>query len=185
MKMVEAAAEATTILTHKYHLPTDLGPHLSLERRTSRRACAYATHSRIRSLRCCAGRRSRTRACRRWALDAVIDYLAPVDIPPVKGQTKDGKPNARNRDRGGRSPGARVQTRSDRPLYCRHSRFPRVFGRPEFRATHVLLPSCAAAGAHRADPAAGRCTPTNATRSRKVRSGDIAAAVGLKYVTTG
>src|SRR5437762_13189966 len=29
-------------------------------------------------------------------LDAVIDYLpAPVDIPPVKGQDEDGKPNAR------------------------------------------------------------------------------------------
>src|SRR6185312_5770517 len=90
-KMVEAAAEADEPLMNKYLE----GHNLSLE--DIKRGLRLRTiKNEIVPMLC--GTAFKNKGVQAM-LDAVIDYLpSPVDIPPVKGQSEDGKPATRSAD---------------------------------------------------------------------------------------
>jgi len=103
-----------------------------------------------------------------------------VDIPPVKGQDEDGKPNARKP--GDEEPFSALAFKIiDRPLRRPAHVLPRLFGRPQFGDTVYT-------SVRGRKERIGRLLQMHANQRdeiKEVRAGDIAAAVGLKDVTTG
>src|SRR5205823_7078538 len=111
----------------------------------------------------------------------VIDYLpAPVDIPPVKGQDEDGKPNARKP--GDEEPFSALAFKIMTDPYVGQLTFFRVYSGVLNSGDTVYT------SVRGRKERIGRLLQMHANQRdeiKEVRAGDIAAAVGLKDVTTG
>src|SRR2546422_5728496 len=114
-------------------------------------------------------------------LDAVIDYLpAPVDIPPVKGQDDDGKPDTRKAE--DEEPFAALAFKIMTDPYVGQLTFFRVYSGVLNSGDTVYT------SVRGRKERIGRLLQMHANQRdeiKEVRAGDIAAAVGLKDVTTG
>ena len=114
-------------------------------------------------------------------LDAVIEYLpAPVDIPPIKGVTDDGKPAERKADDDEPFAGLAFKIMTD--PFVGQLTFFRVYSGVVNSGDMIYNP------VKRRKERVGRILQMHANQReeiKEVRAGDIAAAVGLKDVTTG
>ena len=114
-------------------------------------------------------------------LDAVIDYMpAPIDIPPVKGEHENGKPDERTPTTTSRSPALAFKIMTD--PYVGQLTFFRVYSGVLKSGDTVYNPIKGK------KERIGRILQMHANQReeiKEVRAGDIAAAVGLKEVTTG
>jgi elongation factor G len=172
-KMVEAAAEANDDLTHKYLEGHDLSNEdikLGLRTRTIK--------NQIVPMLC--GTAFKNKGVQAM-LDAVIDYLpSPVDIPPVKGQDDDGKPAARKA--GDEEPFSALAFKIMTDPYVGQLTFFRVYSGVLNSGDTVYT------SVRGRKERIGRILQMHANQRdeiKEVRAGDIAAAVGLKDVTTG
>jgi elongation factor G len=114
-------------------------------------------------------------------LDAVIEYLpSPVDIPPVKGQKENGEPDVRKAEDGEPFAGLAFKIATD--PYVGQLTFIRVY-------SGVLTSGDTVYTSMRGKKErVGRLLQMHANERqdiKEVRAGDIAAAVGMKEVTTG
>jgi elongation factor G len=172
-KMVEAAAEANDDLMHKYlegHNLSNEDIKLGLRTRTIK--------NQIVPMLC--GTAFKNKGVQAM-LDAVIDYLpSPVDIPPVKGQSEDGKPAARKADDG--EPFSALAFKIMTDPYVGQLTFFRVYS-GVLNSGDMVYTSMRGRKER-----IGRILQMHANQRdeiKEVRAGDIAAAVGLKDVTTG
>jgi elongation factor G len=172
-KMVEMAAEADDGLMHKYLEGHDLSVEdvkAGLRIRTIR--------NEIVPMLC--GSAFKNKGVQAM-LDAVIDYLpAPVDIPPVKGQNEHGKPDARAP--GDEEPFAALAFKIMTDPYVGQLTFFRVYSGVLNSGDTVYT------SVRGRKERIGRLLQMHANQRdeiKEVRAGDIAAAVGLKDVTTG
>jgi elongation factor G len=172
-KMVEAAAEADDELMHKYLEGHDLSVadiKKGLRTRTIR--------SEITPMLC--GSAFKNKGVQAM-LDAVIDYMpAPVDVPPVKGEDDSGKVGERAPDDAQPFAGLAFKIMTD----------PFVGQLTFFRVYSGVLNSgdTVYTSVRGKKERIGRLLQMHANERaeiKEVRAGDIAAAVGLKDVTTG
>jgi elongation factor G len=114
-------------------------------------------------------------------LDAVIDYLpSPIDIPPVKGEKENGEPDLR--PAGDEQPFAGLAFKIMTDPYVGQLAFVRVYSGVLNSGDTVYNP------VRGRKERIGRLLQMHANERaeiKEVRAGDIAAAVGLKDVTTG
>jgi elongation factor G len=172
-KMVEAAAEANDDLTHKY-----LEGH-DLSNEDIRKGLRIRTiKNEIVPMLC--GSAFKNKGVQAM-LDAVIDYLpAPVDIPPVKGQDDGGKPDTRKP--GDEEPFSALAFKIMTDPYVGQLTFFRVYSGVLNSGDTVYT------SVRGRKERIGRILQMHANQRdeiKEVRAGDIAAAVGLKDVTTG
>src|SRR5881392_2610431 len=172
-KMVEMAAEADDTLMHKY-----LEGH-NLSNEDIKKGLRIRTiKNQIVPMLC--GSAFKNKGVQAM-LDAVIDYLpAPVDIPPVKGQDEDGKPNARKP--GDEEPFSALAFKIMTDPYVGQLTFFRVYSGVLNSGDTVYT------SVRGRKERIGRLLQMHANQRdeiKEVRAGDIAAAVGLKDVTTG
>jgi elongation factor G len=172
-KMVEAAAEADDALMNKYLE----GHNLSLE--DIKRGLRLRTiKNEIVPMLC--GTAFKNKGVQAM-LDAVIDYLpSPVDIPPVKGQDDDGKPDTRKP--GDEEPFSALAFKIMTDPYVGQLTFFRVYSGVLNSGDTVYT------SVRGRKERVGRILQMHANQRdeiKEVRAGDIAAAVGLKDVTTG
>jgi elongation factor G len=172
-KMVEAAAEADDALMNKYLE----GHDLSLE--DIKRGLRLRTiKNEIVPMLC--GTAFKNKGVQAM-LDAVIDYLpSPVDIPPVKGQDDDGKPDTRKP--GDDEPFSALAFKIMTDPYVGQLTFFRVYSGVLNSGDTVYT------SVRGRKERVGRILQMHANQRdeiKEVRAGDIAAAVGLKDVTTG
>src|SRR3981189_914513 len=172
-KMVEAAAEANEELMNKYLESNEL----SLEE-IKKGIRIRTINNEIVPMLC--GSAFKNKGVQAM-LDAVIDYLpAPVDIPPVKGQDEDGKPNARKP--GDEEPFSALAFKIMTDPYVGQLTFFRVYSGVLNSGDTVYT------SVRGRKERIGRILQMHANQRdeiKEVRAGDIAAAVGLKDVTTG
>ncbi|MCI0401539.1 MAG: elongation factor G [Gammaproteobacteria bacterium] len=116
-------------------------------------------------------------------LDAVIDYLpAPVDVPPIKGILDDGKGTEAERPNSDDAPFASLAFKIATDPFVGSLTYFRVYSGVLKSGDTVFNP-----GKGRKERV-GRILQMHANSRveiKEVRAGDIAAAVGLKAVTTG
>jgi elongation factor G len=172
-KMVEAAAEANEELMNKY---LESG-ELSVEE--VRKGIRIRTiNNEIVPMLC--GSAFKNKGVQAM-LDAVIDYLpSPVDIPPVKGETANGQPATRSANDDEPFAGLAFKIMTD--PYVGQLTFVRVYSGVLNSGDTVLNP------VKGKKERIGRLLQMHANERqeiKEVRAGDIAAAVGLKDVTTG
>src|SRR6184192_2819954 len=172
-KMVEMAAEANDELMHKY-----LEGH-NLSNDDIKKGLRIRTiKNEIVPMLC--GSAFKNKGVQAM-LDAVIDYLpAPVDIPPVKGQDEDGKPNARKP--GDEEPFSALAFKIMTDPYVGQLTFFRVYSGVLNSGDTVYT------SVRGRKERIGRLLQMHANQRdeiKEVRAGDIAAAVDLKDVTTG
>jgi elongation factor G len=114
-------------------------------------------------------------------LDAVIDYLpSPVDIPPVKGQKQNGEPDVRRAEDDEPFAGLAFKIATD--PYVGQLTFIRVYS-GVLQSGDTVYTSIRGRKER-----IGRLLQMHANARqeiKEVRAGDIAAAVGMKEVTTG
>ena len=172
-KMVEAAAEANEELMNKYLESNEL----SVEE-IKKGLRIRTINNEIVPMLC--GSAFKNKGVQAM-LDAVIDYLpAPVDIPPVKGQDEDGKPNARKP--GDEEPFSALAFKIMTDPYVGQLTFFRVYSGVLNSGDTVYT------SVRGRKERIGRLLQMHANQRdeiKEVRAGDIAAAVGLKDVTTG
>jgi elongation factor G len=172
-KMVESAAEANEELMHRYLEQGDLSPEEikhGLRLRT--------IHGEIFPTLC--GSAFKNKGVQAM-LDAVIDYLpSPVDIPAVRGVNEKGEPDERAaRDD---APFSALAFKIMTDPFVGQLTFFRVYSGVVRSGDTVYNP-----GKGRKERI-GRLLQMHANERdeiKEVRAGDIAAAVGLKEVTTG
>jgi elongation factor G len=172
-KMVEAAAEANDELMHKY---LDGGTLTEAEIGAALRSRTIAHE--ITPMLC--GSAFKNKGVQAM-LDAVIDYLpSPVDIPPVKGTDDHEKVVERKADDG--EPFSALAFKIMTDPYVGQLTFLRVY-------SGVLTSGDTVYNAIKGKrDRIGRILQMHANQReeiKEVRAGDIAAAVGLKDVTTG
>jgi elongation factor G len=172
-KMVESAAEATEELMNKY---LESG-ELSIEEiKQGLRLRTIA--SEITPMLC--GSAFKNKGVQAM-LDAVIDYMpAPVDVPPVTGETEGGK--ADSRKPGDEEPFAGLAFKIMTDPYVGQLTFFRVYSGVLNSGDTVYT------SVRGRKERIGRILQMHANQReeiKEVRAGDIAAAVGLKDVTTG
>ncbi len=172
-KLVEAAAEANEELMNKY---LESGK-LSVEE-VKKGIRIRTINNEIVPMLC--GSAFKNKGVQAM-LDAVIDYLpSPVDIPPVKGETENGQPTTRSADDGQPFAGLAFKIMTD--PYVGQLTFVRVY-------SGVLNSGDTVYNAVKGKKERiGRLLQMHANERKEikeVRAGDIAAAVGLKDVTTG
>ncbi|MBM3394856.1 MAG: elongation factor G, partial [Betaproteobacteria bacterium] len=172
-KMVEAAAEASEDLMNKYLEEGDLSVEdlkFGLRHRTI--ACE------IVPMLC--GSAFKNKGVQAM-LDAVIEYMpAPVDIPPVKGETETGKPEERKAadDEAFSALAFKIMT----DPFVGQLIFFRVYSGVVASGDTIFNPIKGR------KERIGRLLQMHANQReeiKEVRAGDIAAAVGLKEATTG
>jgi elongation factor G len=114
-------------------------------------------------------------------LDAVIDYLpSPADIPPVKGQKENGEPDVRKAEDSEPFAGLAFKIATD--PYVGQLTFIRVYSGVLSSGDTVFT------SVRGRKERIGRLLQMHANERKEikeVRAGDIAAAVGMKEVTTG
>ncbi len=172
-KMVEAAAEANEELMNKY-LETS---ELSLEE-IKQGIRIRTINNEIVPMLC--GSAFKNKGVQAM-LDAVIDYLpSPVDIPPVKGQKENGEPDVRKAEDGEPFAGLAFKIATD--PYVGQLTFIRVYSGVLSSGDTVYT------SVRGRKERVGRLLQMHANERKdikEVRAGDIAAAVGMKDVTTG
>jgi elongation factor G len=172
-KLIEAAAEGSEELLHKYLE----GHELTIEE-IKQGLRARALRNEICLVTC--GSAFKNKGVQA-VLDAVIEFMpSPVEVPPVKGQSEGGEPMTR-------------QALDDEPFsalafkilndpFVGNLTFFRVYSGVLNSGDQVYVP------AKSRNERIGRLLQMHAserTEIKEVRAGDIAAAVGLKDVTTG
>ena len=172
-KMVEMAAEADDDLMHKY-----LEGHTLSEEDIKKGLRIRTIKNEIVPMLC--GSAFKNKGVQAM-LDAVVDYLpAPGDIPPVKGQDEDGKPDARKAE--DEEPFAALAFKIMTDPYVGQLTFFRVYSGVLNSGDTVYT------SVRGRKERIGRLLQMHANQRdeiKEVRAGDIAAAVGLKDVTTG
>jgi elongation factor G len=114
-------------------------------------------------------------------LDAIVEYMpSPVDVPPVRGQSERGEPLTRKADDA--EPFAALAFKILNDPFVGNLTFFRVYSGTLNSGDQLFVPN------KNRNERIGRILQMHASdRSeiKEVRAGDIAAAVGLKDVTTG
>ncbi len=172
-KMVEAAAEANDDLMHKYlessELSVDEIKQGLRERSIRTEICLMLCGSAFKNKGVQA------------MLDAVIDYLpSPIDVPAVKGLDDDGHETTRAASDD--APFAALAFKIMNDPFVGNLTFFRVYSGVLNSGDQVYVPAKAK------KERIGRLLQMHANEReeiKEVRAGDIAAAVGLKDVTTG
>jgi len=172
-KMVEAAAEANDELMHKYLEGHDLS-----EANIKAGLRARVIKNEIVPMLC--GSAFKNKGVQAM-LDAVIDYMpSPVDIPPVTGETEDGKIVSRKADDS--EPFAALAFKIMTDPYVGQLTFIRVY-------SGVLKSGDTVYNSVRGrKERIGRLLQMHANQREEIKevfAGDIAAAVGLKEASTG
>ena len=172
-KMIEAAAEGDEELLHKYLEHSDL----SVEE-IKKGLRARAIRNEICLVTC--GSAFKNKGVQA-VLDAIIEYMpSPVEVPPVKGQTEGGEPLSRKADDG--DPFSALAFKILNDPFVGNLTFFRVYSGTLKSGDQVYVPN------RSRTERIGRLLQMHAserTEIKEVRAGDIAAAVGLKDVTTG
>jgi elongation factor G len=172
-KMVEAAAEANEELLHKYLEAGDLTAE-EIKRGLRERAvkndiCLVTCGSAFKNKGVQA------------VLDAVIEYMpSPIDVPPVRGATEGGEPITRKAD--DKEPFAALAFKILNDPFVGNLTFFRVYSGMLNSGDHVHVPN------KNRNERIGRVLQMHASERSEIKevyAGDIAAAVGLKDVTTG
>jgi elongation factor G len=172
-KLVEAAAEANEELLHKYlegtELTTDEIKKGLRERAIRNEICIVTCGSAFKNKGVQA------------VLDAVIDYMpSPVEVPDVKGQTEEGEEITRKSDDD--APFSALAFKILNDPFVGNLTFFRVYSGTLSSGDQVYVPN------RSRKERIGRLLQMHASEReeiKEVRAGDIAAAVGLKDVTTG
>jgi elongation factor G len=172
-KMIEAAAEGDETLLNKYlesgSLSDDEIKKGLRERALKNDICLVTCGSAFKNKGVQA------------VLDAIVEYMpAPTDRPPVKGQSESGEPMTRTADDA--EPFAALAFKILNDPFVGNLTFFRVYSGTLNSGDQVFVPN------RSRTERIGRLLQMHASdRSeiKEVRAGDIAAAVGLKDVTTG
>ncbi|MBI3375535.1 MAG: elongation factor G [Betaproteobacteria bacterium] len=172
-KMIEAAAEANEELMNKY-----LGSGELSTEEIKRGLRVRTLSNEIVPMLC--GTAFKNKGVQAM-LDAVIDYLpSPLDIPPVKGENDRGQPEVRAA--GDAEPFAGLAFKIATDPYVGQLTFVRVYSGILSSGDTVYT------SVRGRKERIGRLLQMHANERKEikeVRAGDIAAAVGLKDVTTG
>ena len=172
-KMIEAAAEGDEVLLNKYLESGTLSDEEIKkglrERAIKNDICLVTCGSAFKNKGVQA------------VLDAIVEYMpAPTDRPPVKGQSESGDPMTRKADDA--EPFAALAFKILNDPFVGNLTFFRVYSGTLNSGDQVFVPN------RSRTERIGRLLQMHASdRSeiKEVRAGDIAAAVGLKDVTTG
>ena len=171
--MIEAAAEASEELMDKYLGGEDLTEAEivgALRQRTL--ACE------IQPVLC--GSAFKNKGVQRM-LDAVVEFLpAPTDIPPVAGETPDGKADTRQASDDEKFSALAFKMMNDK--YVGNLTFIRVYS-GVLKSGDTVVNSVK--GTRERIGRLVQMTANDRDEIEEVRAGDIAAAIGLKDVTTG
>ncbi len=172
-KMVEAAAEASEELTHKYLEGHELSVE-DIKKGLRKRAIA----NEIVPMLC--GSAFKNKGVQAM-LDAVIDYMpAPTDIPPVKGELDNGKEGERAAS--DKEPFAGLAFKIMTDPYVGQLIFFRVYSGVVKSGDTIYNPI------KDKKERIGRLLQMHANQREEIKdvyAGDIAAAVGLREATTG
>jgi elongation factor G len=172
-KMIEAAAEGSDDLLNKYLESGDLSAE-EIKRGLRNRAlknelCLVTCGSAFKNKGVQA------------VLDAVVEYMpSPVEVPPVKGQSERGEPLTRHAD--DTEPFSALAFKILNDPFVGNLTFFRVYSGTLNSGDQVFVPNKSR------NERIGRLLQMHASERseiKEVRAGDIAAAVGLKDVTTG
>ena len=172
-KMIEAAAEGDEVLLNKY-LETGSLSDAEIKKGLRERAikndiCLVTCGSAFKNKGVQA------------VLDAVVEYMpSPAEVPPVKGQSENGEPLTRKADDA--EPFAALAFKILNDPFVGNLTFFRVYSGTLNSGDQVFVPN------RGRTERIGRLLQMHASdRSeiKEVHAGDIAAAVGLKDVTTG
>ncbi len=172
-KMIEAAAEGDEVLLNKYlesgTLSDDEIKKGLRERAIKNDICLVTCGSAFKNKGVQA------------VLDAIVEYMpSPAEVPPVKGQSERGEPMTRKADDA--EPFAALAFKILNDPFVGNLTFFRVYSGTLNSGDQVFVPN------RGRTERIGRLLQMHASdRSeiKEVRAGDIAAAVGLKDVTTG
>ncbi len=172
-KMIEAAAEGSEELLNKYLESGDLS-----DEEIKRGLRARALKNEVCLVTC--GSAFKNKGVQA-VLDAVIEYMpAPTEVPPVKGQSERGEPMTRKPDDD--APFAALAFKILNDPFVGNLTFFRVYSGTLNSGDQVYVPNKSRT------ERIGRLLQMHASERseiKEVRAGDIAAAVGLKDVTTG
>jgi len=172
-KLIEAAAEANETLLHKY-----LEDHGLSEAEIKQGLRARAIKNEICLVTC--GSAFKNKGIQA-ALDAVIEYMpSPLEVPDVKGATEGGAPLTRKA--ADDQPFAALAFKILNDPFVGNLTFFRVYSGTLKSGDQVYVPN------RSRKERIGRLLQMHAsdrTEIKEVLAGDIAAAVGLKDVTTG
>ena len=172
-KMVEAAAEANEELMNKYLESGELSAE-----EVKRGLRIRTLNNEIVPMLCGSAFKNKGVQAK---LDAVIDYLpSPADIPPVKGQKENGEPDVRKAE--DTEPFAGLAFKIATDPYVGQLTFIRVYSGVLSSGDTVFT------SVRGRKERIGRLLQMHANERKEikeVRAGDIAAAVGMKEVTTG
>lgn len=174
-KMIEAAAEATEDLMHKY-LETS-----SLDEKEIKEGIRLRTlHNEIIPMLC--GSAFKNKGVQAM-LDAVVDYLpSPIDVPAVKGHLNDAANTAAERHPSDKEPFSALAFKIATDPYVGTLTYFRVYSGILRSGDTIYNPL------KDREERIGRLLLMHAndrTEIKEVYAGDIAAAVGLKKVSTG
>jgi elongation factor G len=172
-KMIEAAAEGDETLLNKYLETGDLADDEIKkglrERALKNEVCLVTCGSAFKNKGVQA------------VLDAIVEYMpSPKEVPPVKGQSESGEPMTRTAD--DNEPFSALAFKILNDPFVGNLTFFRVYSGTLNSGDQVFVPN------RNRTERIGRLLQMHASdRSeiKEVRAGDIAAAVGLKDVTTG
>lgn len=171
--MLEAAAEATEELMDKYLEEGDLSEEeivSALRQRT--------LDGEIQPVLC--GSAFKNKGVQRM-LDAVVEFLpAPTDIPPVAGETPDGDKDNREASDDAKFSALAFKLMNDK--YVGQLTFIRVYSGVLKSGDNVIN---SVKGTRERIGRLVQMTANDRDEIEEVRAGDIAAAIGLKDVTTG
>ncbi len=172
-KMIEAAAEGDETLLNKYLESGSLS-----DEEIKRGLRERALKNQICLVTC--GSAFKNKGVQA-VLDAVVEYMpSPTEVPPVKGQSEHGEPLTRKADDA--EPFAALAFKILNDPFVGNLTFFRVYSGTLNSGDQVFVPN------RNRNERIGRLLQMHASdRSeiKEVRAGDIAAAVGLKDVTTG
>jgi elongation factor G len=172
-KMIEAAADGDEVLLNKYLESGTLGDEEIKkglrERAIKNEICLVTCGSAFKNKGVQA------------VLDAIVEYMpSPAEVPPVKGQSESGEPMTRKADDA--EPFAALAFKILNDPFVGNLTFFRVYSGTLKSGDQVFVPN------RSRTERIGRLLQMHASdRSeiKEVHAGDIAAAVGLKDVTTG
>jgi elongation factor G len=172
-KMIEAAAEGDETLLNKYLESGSLS-----DEEIKRGLRERALKNQICLVTC--GSAFKNKGVQA-VLDAIVEYMpSPTEVPPVKGQSEGGEPMTRKADDA--EPFAALAFKILNDPFVGNLTFFRVYSGTLNSGDQVFVPN------RNRNERIGRLLQMHASdRSeiKEVRAGDIAAAVGLKDVTTG
>jgi elongation factor G len=172
-KMIEAAAEGDETLLNKYLESGELSDEEIKkglrERAIKNEVCLVTCGSAFKNKGVQA------------VLDAIVEYMpSPLEVPPVKGQSETGEPMTRHAD--DKEPFAALAFKILNDPFVGNLTFFRVYSGSLNSGDQVLVPN------RGRTERIGRLLQMHASERseiKEVHAGDIAAAVGLKDVTTG